>query len=66
MIRKDWNFCNQILQVAAILDKKLKFIFIFFNFNSIFFLIIFHSNIPLGFATIINLINKPNYHFIFC
>ena len=25
MIEKDWNFCDQILQYVAILDKKLKF-----------------------------------------
>ena len=24
IIRKNWNFCDQILQVVAILDKKLK------------------------------------------
>ena len=30
MIRQDWGFCDQILQAAAIFDKKMKmFIFIF-------------------------------------
>ena len=36
IIRKDWNFCDWILQAATILDKKLK-IFIFIFFNQIFF-----------------------------
>ena len=39
-IRKDWNFCDWILQAATILDKKLK-IFIFIFFNLIFFSEIF-------------------------
>ena len=40
MVRKNWNFCNQILQVQGVLDKKLQiFILSFFN--------IFHCNIPL-------------------
>ena len=35
--QKDWNFCEEILQGAAILDKKLKlFICIYFNFNNSF------------------------------
>ena len=39
MIRKDWGFCDQILQATVILDKMLKnFIFTLFNFNSSFFL----------------------------
>ena len=39
MIRKDWGFCDQILQATVILDKMLKnFTFTFFNFNSSFFL----------------------------
>ena len=42
MFGKDWSFCNQNLQYAAILHKKFKiFIFICFNFNSTFFSIIF-------------------------
>ena len=40
IIRKDWNFCDWILQAATILDKKLK-IFIFIFFNLIFFSEIF-------------------------
>ena len=36
--QKGLKFIDQILQVLAILDKKLKIsIFIFFNFNSFFF-----------------------------
>ena len=32
MIRQDWGFCDQILQAAAVFDKKMKmFIFIFWN-----------------------------------
>ena len=35
MARKDWNFYDQILKAAVMLDKKLKiFILVFFNFNS--------------------------------
>ena len=51
MIRKDWRFRDQNLQLKSvvILDKKLKiFILIFFSFNSFFFQNIFHCNIPLG------------------
>ena len=33
MTNKDCNFCDQILQVVAILDKKLK-VFIFFFKNN--------------------------------
>ena len=41
--RKDYSFCDQILQVVAILDKKLKiFIFIYFFFFQFFFRDIFH------------------------
>ena len=59
MIRKDWSFCGQILQVIAILDKKLKiFIFIFSNFSSHFFWNFYQCNISLniGFPTIPNLL----------
>ena len=45
MIRKDWNFCDQILQALAILDKNLS-IFIFFQFSFLFkniFTSMFHS-----------------------
>ena len=35
VITKDWNFHDQILQAAAMLDKKLKIlILVIFNFNS--------------------------------
>ena len=37
IIRKDSNFCDQILQVVAILGKMLK-IFIFISFNFFFFI----------------------------
>ena len=52
MTNKDCNFCNQILQVVAILDKKLK-VFIFFS------KIIF----PLGcgYPKILNLLNSFKY-----
>ena len=37
MIRKDLNFCDQILEAVAILAKKLKtFIFIFSTLNLLF------------------------------
>ena len=52
MTNKDCNFCDQILQVVAILDKKLK-VFIFFS------KIIF----PLGcgYPKILNLLNSFKY-----
>ena len=47
MIRKDWHFCNQILQTASALDKKLKLSPSFFSilillFSEIFSTLIFH------------------------
>ena len=57
MIRKNLNFCDQILQPVHILDKTLKiFILTFSNFSSLFFQNIFGCNISLGcgFST------KPN------
>ena len=49
MIRKNWNFCDQIFEAVAISDKNLKiFIFMFFQFQFFFFFQnIFHFNIPL-------------------
>ena len=39
MIKKDINFCDQILQIVAALDKKLRIsIFIFFFFSILIFL----------------------------
>ena len=32
MIKKDWNFCDQILQAVAILDKSLKISVLIFSF----------------------------------
>ena len=64
MIRKDLNFCDQILQPVHILDKTLKiFILIFFNFSSSFFQNIFRCNIPFGcgFSTKPNLWNSFKY-----
>ena len=55
MIRKDLNFCDQVLQAVAILDKELEiFVLNFFTFNSSISQNIFHFNIPLncGFPTI--------------
>ena len=38
MIRKDWNFCGQILRDVATLDKKIKnFRLFFFHFSFFFF-----------------------------
>ena len=49
MIRKDWNFCDQILKALAILDAKLKnFIF---NFNSSFL----QNNFTLIFNLVVTL-----------
>ena len=46
---KDWSFCDQILQVASALDKKLNiFIFTFLNFNFSYFQNNFFFNISLG------------------
>ena len=64
MIRKDLNFCDQILQPVHILDKTLKiFILVFFNFSSSFFQNIFRCNIPFGcgFSTKPNLSNSFKY-----
>ena len=37
MIKKDWNFCYQVLKTAAFLDEELKsIIYTFFNFNFLF------------------------------
>ena len=41
MIGKDLNFCDQILQAVAILDKSLKILNFYFSQN------IFHFNTPL-------------------
>ena len=49
--RKDYSFCDQILQVVAILDKKLKiFIFIFFFFFFFFFQFFFRDIFHLAVA----------------
>ena len=55
MIRKDWNFCHQILRAVAILDKKLKiFIFIFSTLIFLFFkrfsTLIFHAAVAFHVA----------------
>ena len=59
MIGEDLSFCDQNLQFVAIFLAK-NFHFSFFNFNSSFFLNIFHCNIPLGrgFPTPPNSLNK--------
>ena len=57
MIKKDLNFCEQILQAVAVSYKKLEiFIVLIFNFNSSFFSSIFHFNIPIsrGFLSVSN------------
>ena len=46
MIKEDWNFCEQTLQVLAFSNGMLRiFIFVFFNLISSFLKSIFHFNI---------------------
>lgn len=56
IIRKYWDFHDQILQVVRTFDKKFKTSIILLLFIFSFFLNTFHINIPLGRGF-------PTYHF---